>query len=94
MKLQLRQWVEESKNVVVFTGAGISTDSGIPDFRSPRWSVDAHGTDYAQDFAIAESNRIEAWRRKFAMQDEIGETAPMPVIAPLPNWLAVVKYQW
>ena len=29
-----------------------------------------------QDFVAEESNRIEAWRRKFAMQDEIGETAP------------------
>ena len=29
-----RQWIEESKNIVAFTGAGVSTESGIPDFRS------------------------------------------------------------
>ena len=30
----LRQWVEESNNIVFFGGAGVSTESGIPDFRS------------------------------------------------------------
>ena len=31
-----RQWVEEAERIVVMTGAGISTDSGIPDFRGPQ----------------------------------------------------------
>lgn len=31
---QLRQWIEESENIVFFGGAGVSTESGIPDFRS------------------------------------------------------------
>ena len=31
---QLREWVEESSNIVFFGGAGVSTESGIPDFRS------------------------------------------------------------
>ena len=30
----LRKWVEESDNIVFFGGAGVSTESGIPDFRS------------------------------------------------------------
>jgi NAD-dependent deacetylase len=33
---QVRAWVDESERVVVLTGAGISTDSGIPDFRGPK----------------------------------------------------------
>lgn len=33
---QVKRWVGEAKRVVVLTGAGISTDSGIPDFRGPR----------------------------------------------------------
>lgn len=33
-KEQLRQWVEESGNIVFFGGAGVSTESGVPDFRS------------------------------------------------------------
>jgi len=31
---KLREWVEESDNIVFFGGAGVSTESGIPDFRS------------------------------------------------------------
>jgi NAD-dependent protein deacetylase/lipoamidase len=39
---QVRSWVEEAKRIVVLTGAGISTDSGIPDFRGPQgvWTKD------------------------------------------------------
>ena len=33
-KEQLKQWVEESNSIVFFGGAGVSTESGIPDFRS------------------------------------------------------------
>src|SRR4051812_16244962 len=32
----VRRWVEEARRIVVLTGAGISTDSGIPDFRGPQ----------------------------------------------------------
>ena len=35
---QLRQWISDSSNIVFFGGAGVSTESGIPDFRS----VDGH----------------------------------------------------
>ena len=31
---QLKEWVEESQSIVFFGGAGVSTESGIPDFRS------------------------------------------------------------
>lgn len=39
---QVRAWVGEAKRVVVLTGAGISTESGIPDFRGPQgvWTKD------------------------------------------------------
>ena len=32
---KLQSWVSEAKNIVFFGGAGVSTESGIPDFRSP-----------------------------------------------------------
>lgn len=33
--MTLKKWIEESNNIVAFTGAGCSTESGLPDFRSP-----------------------------------------------------------
>ena len=76
MSLVLRQWVEAAKHVVVFTGAGMSTDSGIPDFRSPGGVWTRMAPIMFQDFMASEENRIEAWRRKFAMADELGKSFP------------------
>src|SRR5688572_33202158 len=38
----VRGWISEARRIVVLTGAGISTDSGIPDFRGPKglWTRD------------------------------------------------------
>ena len=76
MSMVLRQWVEEATNVVIFTGAGMSTDSGIPDFRSPGGVWSRMAPIMYQDFIASEENRIEAWRRKFAMADELGTSFP------------------
>ena len=76
MSMLLRQWVEEADNVVIFTGAGMSTDSGIPDFRSPGGVWTRMAPIMFQDFIASEENRIEAWKRKFAMSDELGTPQP------------------
>ena len=65
----LAQMIAAADDVVAFTGAGISTESGVPDFRSPGspWL-----TNMPIDFSIFLSDpaaRAEAWRRKFAMDD-------------------------
>ena len=56
-------------HAVAFTGAGISTESGVPDFRTPGspWLVNKP-IDYQQFLSSAEWRR-QAWRRKFAMDD-------------------------
>ena len=55
----LARWIFESKYLVVFTGAGISTDSGLPDFRGPNglWTLKAKGLPTeSRDFSQAEPN--------------------------------------
>ena len=61
---RLRVLVEGARRAVVFTGAGISTESGIPDFRSPGgvWSR-RRPVDF-RDFVASESARREAWSQR------------------------------
>jgi len=61
---------------VVFTGAGISTESGIPDFRSPGgiWSR-MRPIEFA-DFLASEEIRLEDWRRRFRMRREFAAAMP------------------
>ena len=64
--------------MVVFTGAGISTESGIPDFRSPGGVWSRYAPINFQDFLNSEEMRRESWRRKFAMEDTLGAAQPNP----------------
>jgi len=62
----LRNMVNAADRIVFFTGAGISTESGIPDFRSPGtglWTKMA--PIQFQDFIASEDVRQESWRRRF-----------------------------
>ncbi len=74
---QLRDLLSTSKRAVVFTGAGISTESGIPDFRSPGsglWTK--YKPIYFDDFINSEDMRRESWRRKFAMESVLESATP------------------
>ena len=66
MSAELAAMIEDARRVVVFTGAGISTESGIPDFRSPGGVWSQMKPIYFQEFVASEEKRREAWRRVFS----------------------------
>ena len=68
---ELHKYIEEAKKIVIFTGAGISTESGIPDFRGPQGVWKTNSPIYFQDFIASEEIRRESWKRKFSDQDII-----------------------
>jgi len=72
----LRRLLAESRRAVVFTGAGISTESGIADFRSPGGIWSKYQPINFQDFISSEEMRIEAWRRKFAVEPTMRAAEP------------------
>ncbi len=59
-----RRWIDEAARVVGFTGAGISTESGIPDFRGPGGVWARNRIVDFREFVTNEAGRIEYWRQK------------------------------
>ena len=73
---EFARMIEEAERVVVFTGAGISTESGIPDFRSPGgiWTK-VTPIDFS-DFMRSHDARRETWRRRFEMEPILRQARP------------------
>lgn len=65
MSDDLARLIHGSRRIVVFTGAGISTESGIPDFRSPGGIWSKNRVIYFDEFVRSRDARIEAWTRLF-----------------------------
>lgn len=61
----LAEMIRNANNVLIFTGAGISTESGIPDFRSPGGVWSKMTPIYYQDFVSSRDQRRESWKRVF-----------------------------
>ena len=61
---ELADWLRRSRRILVFCGAGISTASGIPDFRSPGGVWSRRRPVYYQDFMTSEDARVEFWDLK------------------------------
>ncbi|WP_310541599.1 Sir2 family NAD-dependent protein deacetylase [Phenylobacterium sp.] len=62
----LGRMISRARRIVAFTGAGISTESGIPDFRSPGGVWSKMSPILFQDFVADPAKRREAWVRAFS----------------------------
>jgi len=75
---KVAQWIVTSKRVVVFAGAGLSTESGIPDFRSPGGVWDRYNPEdfYFQNFLASEASREKYWQMASEMYDPMKKAQP------------------
>ncbi len=73
---RLFDMVANASSVLAFTGAGISTECGVPDFRSPGSPWMRNKPIPFEAFVASAEARREAWRRKFAMDDEFAGAQP------------------
>jgi NAD-dependent deacetylase len=73
---ELKRLIADAQRIVAFTGAGISTESGIPDFRSPGGIWTKYRPIEFGDFLASEEMRRESWRRKFATDETMRTATP------------------
>jgi len=76
MYSELITLLREANRILIFTGAGISTVSGIPDFRGPNGVWARRKPVYYQDFMTSESARIEFWDYKLEGWEAISKALP------------------
>ncbi|MEK6236427.1 MAG: Sir2 family NAD-dependent protein deacetylase [Planctomycetales bacterium] len=83
---QFSQWLRESQRAVAFTGAGISTESGIPDFRSPGGVWSKYQPVMYDDFMNHAASRHEYWRQKSEAHGDFADAAPNLGHQTLARW--------
>src|SRR5260370_14891491 len=74
--MELSDYLRSSSAILIFTGAGISTGSGIPDFRGPQGVWKKRQPVYYQDFMRSEAARLEHWDYKLEGWEAFREARP------------------
>jgi len=69
-------FLKSSTKILVFTGAGISTASGIPDYRGPKGFWKTHRPVYFQEFMSSEEARKEYWSQKLSVWENFKNAKP------------------
>ncbi len=77
--MELSEYLQASQRALLFTGAGISTGSGIPDFRGPQGLWTRRQPVYYQDFMTSEAARLEHWDYKLEAWDAFRAAQPNDV---------------
>jgi NAD-dependent deacetylase len=72
----IREWIRIARKTVAFTGAGISTESGIPDFRSPNGVWAKNRVVYFDEFMESAEARYEYWRQKSEAHRDFAAAEP------------------
>lgn len=83
---QLSAWLMEAHTAVAFTGAGISTESGIPDFRSPGGVWTRHKPVYYDEFLRSREARARYWRMRMEAYREFAAAQPNAGHLALSGW--------
>jgi NAD-dependent deacetylase len=74
----LVEYLVACERIVIFTGAGISTDAGIPDYRGPKGIWKSRPEVSFQDFFASEEKRESYWTQKSEDWSKWGKVQPTP----------------
>lgn len=88
---ELARMVQRASRIVAFTGAGISTECGVPDYRSANGLWTRFKPMPFPEFIASEANRLEAWRRYFVIRASFKDVKPGRGHRIVAQWVAMGK---